>query len=170
MTASIDHFHRPGHKFRSINREWTPETYFEEGFDYALFERLVLAPLTGGGTGPVQTRHWHSGLDEPFPVELLEVPVDGVLLVEGVFLAREEFRTSFDYRVWVDISIETMVSRGRKRDAAMVGSDEEAERRYVEFKAPLHLMYEALCQPKAIADAVLEHETPATPRLVFRSL
>lgn len=168
IAISIDHFHRPGHKYRSMNREWTPETYFDQGFDYALFERLVLAPVTEGGTRIVQPRHWNSFLDEPFPVEQVEVPTDAILLVEGVFLARDEFRTAFDYRVWVSISIDTMIRRGRERDAAMVGSADEAERRYRQLTTPLHLLYEERCRPKELADAVLEHETPATPTLVFR--
>lgn len=168
VAASIDHFHRPGHKFRSINGGWTPETYFEYGFDYALFHRLVLEPVAEGGTRIVQARHWNSFLDEPFPVEHVEVPENGILLVEGVFLAREEFRTSFDYRIWVSISIDTMIQRGRERDAAMVGSADEAERRYRQLTKPLHLLYEERCKPKEQADAVLEHETPSAPTLRLR--
>src|SRR5215204_1839591 len=44
IRASIDDFHRPGHKFRSQRGEWTPRTYYEEGYDYAAFRDFLLQP------------------------------------------------------------------------------------------------------------------------------
>ena len=41
----MDDFHRPGHKFRSMREEWTPQSYYDEGYDYVAFRDLVLRPL-----------------------------------------------------------------------------------------------------------------------------
>ncbi|MBV9173331.1 MAG: uridylate kinase, partial [Chloroflexi bacterium] len=37
VRASIDDFHRPGHKFRSMRGEWTPQSYYDESYDYLAF-------------------------------------------------------------------------------------------------------------------------------------
>lgn len=168
VSVSIDHFHRPGHKYRSINHEWTPEAYFAEGYDYALFRGLVLEPLAAGGSGVIQPRHWNSGTDEPFPEERVAVAPGTIAIVEGVFLGRPEFDECFDYRLWVSIATETMVARGRVRDAEMVGSEEEAARRYVRVRAPLYELYEQRCAPAQKSDAVLENEDVERPRLLLR--
>ena len=168
VSVSIDHFHRPGHKYRSINREWTPESYFDEGFDYELFRRLVLEPLAPEASGVIQPRHWNSATDEAFPVEHVTVAEGSIALIEGVFLGRPEFDECFDYRVWLDISTETMVARGRVRDAQMVGSEEEAERRYIRVQAPLYELYERRCSPAQKSDAVLENEDWEQPTLRLR--
>src|SRR5262245_27553813 len=45
VRASIDDFHRPGHKGRSQRGAWTPRSYYEEGYDYTAFRDLLLWPL-----------------------------------------------------------------------------------------------------------------------------
>jgi uridine kinase len=37
LRASIDDFHRQGHRDRSRQRIWTPQSYYDEGFDYEAF-------------------------------------------------------------------------------------------------------------------------------------
>ena len=37
LRASIDDFHRPGHKYRSIERTWTPKSYYDEASTASLF-------------------------------------------------------------------------------------------------------------------------------------
>src|SRR5881275_2530204 len=49
LRASIDDFHRPGHKFRSMREEWTTQSYYAESYDYVAFRDLVLRPLSAGG-------------------------------------------------------------------------------------------------------------------------
>ncbi len=50
ISASIDDFHRPGHKYRSERGEWTPRSYYEESHDYLAYRDLLLRPLGPGGT------------------------------------------------------------------------------------------------------------------------
>ena len=42
--ASIDDFHRPGHKYRSQRGGWTPHAYYEKGYDYDAFRDVTLKP------------------------------------------------------------------------------------------------------------------------------
>src|SRR5688500_13854306 len=43
VRASIDDFHRPGHKHRARRGGWTPQSYYDEGYDYAAFRDVLLA-------------------------------------------------------------------------------------------------------------------------------
>src|SRR5919198_165461 len=55
VRASIDDFHRPGHKFRSMRGEWTARSYYDESYDYLAFRDLVLRPLGAGGNRRLRT-------------------------------------------------------------------------------------------------------------------
>ena len=43
LRAELDDFHRPGHKFRSINGQWTPASYYAETYDYTAIRTLCLS-------------------------------------------------------------------------------------------------------------------------------
>jgi uridine kinase len=99
LRASIDDFHRPGHKFRSIREEWTPQSYFDEGYDYLAFRDLVLRPLGPGGDRRVRTAIFDSFRDVPVPAHWQIVPENAVLIVDGAFLQHEQLRSHWDYLV-----------------------------------------------------------------------
>jgi uridine kinase len=166
VRAEIDDFHRPGHKWRSINREWTPQLYYDEGYDYATFARLVLEPLGPGGTRRCRTRLLDSFHDELYPEEWVDVPADAVAVVDGAFLLRREMALHWDYLAWLDIDFETMVSRARERDVAWVGEAAKVERRYREHWIPTHQLYESLEHPADRADFVIDTNDWAEPRIV----
>src|SRR5262245_25717564 len=69
LRSSIDDFHPPGHKYRSAERRYTPETYYAEGFDYAAFRQYVLDPLRPGGSRRCRPALWDSFHDAPMPEE-----------------------------------------------------------------------------------------------------
>src|SRR5204863_7781777 len=67
LRAWIDDLHRPGHKYRSIERTWTPKSYYDEGFDYVAFHDLVLQPLGPGGSRRCRVALFDSYRDEWLP-------------------------------------------------------------------------------------------------------
>src|SRR5258708_3591006 len=67
LRASIDDFHRPGHKFRSTREAWTPQSYYDEGDNYLAFRDLLLRPLGAGGDHRVRTAIFDSFHDVPLP-------------------------------------------------------------------------------------------------------
>src|SRR5438552_13229475 len=81
LRASIDDFHRPGHKFRSMREEWTPQAYYDEGYDYLAFRDLLLRPLGAGGDHRVRTAIFDSLHDVQVPDQWQLAPEHTILLV-----------------------------------------------------------------------------------------
>lgn len=166
IRASIDDFHRPGHKYRSQRGGWTPRSYYDEGYDYAAFLDLLLRPLGPGGSRRCRTALFDSFHDTWLPEEWRAVGDRAVAIVDGVFLLRPELAGHWDYVIWVDIDMETMVARARRRDVAWVGSEEAAETHYRRHWIPTHELYERLTGAPERADAVVDNRFPRKPRLL----
>lgn len=166
LRASIDDFHRPGHKFRSQREEWTPRSYYDDGYDYAAFRDLLLRPLGPHGTRRCRTGVFDSFHDVWLAEEWRAVGADCVLVVDGAFLQRPELRQDWDYLIWLDVDVETMVERARQRDVAWVGSEEVVVGRYRRRVGPTHALYEKLVQPRDRADAVVDMRDLMAPRIL----
>ena len=165
LRASIDDFHRPGHKFRSMREEWTPQSYYDEGYDYLAFRDLLLRPLGPGGDRRVITAIFDSFHDVPVQ-ELWQLASDNtILIVDGANLQRPELRSQWDYLIWLKADRDTVLSRARERDVAWVGSAEVVDRRYRTRVLRAHALYESLVDPQAHADAVLDTTDLSAPRL-----
>jgi len=166
LRASIDDFHRPGHKFRSMREEWTPRTYYEEGYDYTAFRDVLLGPLGPGGSLRCRTGIFDSYHDEPIPEQWHRVPPDAVAIIDGAYILREELEAHWDWIIWLDVDNETMVERARQRDIAWVHDEDAVVRRYRERSIPSHEIYEDECRPREKAHAIVDNNRIAEPRLV----
>jgi uridine kinase len=166
VRASIDDFHRPGHKWRSIRGEWTPHSYYEEGYDDTAFRDLLLWPLGPGGNRRCRTAIFDAFRDVWLP-EVWQTPGDeAVVVVDGIFLRKPEFAGCWEYGIWLDVDFETMVARARRRDVAWVGSETVVEERYRRHWIPTHELYERLTEAPARADAVVDNRDLEHPRLL----
>lgn len=166
VRASIDDFHRPGHKYRSGSGQWTPQSYYDEGYDYAAFRDLLLRPLGPGGSRVCRPALFDSFHDVWLPDEWRAVGDQAVAIVDGVFLLRPELAGHWDYLIWLDIDDETMVERARQRDVAWVGSADVVEERYRRHWIPTHELYERLTDAPAHAHAVVDNRDLQRPTLL----
>jgi uridine kinase len=166
LRASIDDFHRPGHKYRSQHGEWTPERYFDEGYDYEAFLAVLLRPLTEDRSRRCRLGIFDSYRDEPLPEVWHTVSTDGIVLVDGVFLLRPELAGYWDYVIWVDIDWETMIERACRRDVAWVGSEEVVRERYRRHWIPTHELYEGLVDPRDRAHAMIDNRDIERPHVI----
>jgi len=116
--------------------------YYEDAFDY------------GGLMREVQRRSSGAGHPE-------------LLIVEGEFLLRREYRDDWDVKVWIEIEDRLALARGIERDAEFFGSRQEVERIYLNRCLPANRFHRRVDEPHLVADLVL---TPTTDGLVVRSL
>ena len=137
IRASIDSFHHPTTR-RYERGELSPEGCYLDSFDYDRFRREVLTPFSTAGAR-------------------------GVLVVEGVFLLRPEFRDVWDVSVYLDVSPAETMRRARARDADALGAD--LERRYAERYLPAQDLYRAAADPTAHADVVIGYDDPGDPQI-----
>lgn len=166
LRASIDDFHRPGHTFRPQRGEWTPRSYYDDGYDYDAFVDLLLRPLGPGGSLRCRPALFDAYHDRWFPEEWHDVGLDTVAIVDGVFLLRPELTSHWDTVVWLDIDMETMVERARRRDVAWVGSADAVEERYRRHWVPTHELYERLAAPRERADVVVDNRIFRAPKIL----
>ena len=116
--------------------------YYEDAFDY------------GGLMREVQRRSSGAGHPE-------------LLIVEGEFLLRMEYRDDWDVKVWIEIGDSLALARGIERDAEFFGSRQEVERIYLNRCLPANRFHRRVDEPHVVADLVL---TSTTDGLVVRSL
>lgn len=170
--ASIDDFHRPGHKWRSIRGEWTPQTYCDEGYDYAAFRELVLDPLSTDGDRRIRPRLFSAFHDAPHPEEWVSLAEDAILIVDGSFLRHPDLADCWDCSIWLAIDFETMIERAKRRDIVWVGSAEVVESQYRVRWVPTHKLYEQLDHPEEHADIIIDNreiERPVVIRMERRN-
>ena len=166
IRASIDDFHRPGHKHRGQRGGWTPQTYYDEGYDYAAFRDLFLVPLGPDGSRRCRTALFDAFHDVPYPEVWHSVGSHAIAVVDGAFLLRPELADLWDYIVWLAIDMETMVERACHRDVAWVGSVQDVENRYRRHWVPTHELYERLTHADLRAHAVVDNRNILEPRLL----
>lgn len=166
LRASIDHFHYPGHKNRSQQKEWTAQSYYDYGFDYTSFANYVLKPLGPGGNRRCRTALWDSFHDKEVPEEWHNVGNRDIAIIDGVFLLHLELASHWDYVIWLGIDNETMVNRALKRDVEWVGSTQVVEERYRQFWVPTHELYEQLTLAPSRANAFVDNQDFTKPKLL----
>jgi uridine kinase len=166
IRASLDDFHTPGHKFRSMAEEYTAESYYDEAFDYVCFREWVVEPLMPGGSRHCRLRYWDSYHDVAYDDEPVVVPADAVLVVDGGMLMRPELADAWDMTIWIDVDWDDMVERAVARDVAWVGDADVVRRRYANRFRPMHDMYERVTNARARATVVVDNRDPERPRLL----
>ena len=163
VRATLDDFHQPRAYRHAEGR--TGRTVWERGFDHAALRRELLDPwLCGAGSS--YRRRWHDLATDAHVDEAREtVPVNGVLLVDGVFAQRPELADAWDLVVYVDAPDDLRVARMAARDGVPDDPGHPDQRRYLDAQD----LYRAQCRPRERADVVVDNTDPATPRIVRMS-
>jgi len=168
LRSSIDHFHPPGHKYRSSQRRYTPVSYYAEGYDYATFRAVLLDPLRHHCNRQCRLAFWDSFNDIAFPEHWTDVPSGAIIIVDGIFLFRPDLQQYWDYTIWLDIDWQNMLERAANRDVAWMGSADSVIERYRAFWIPTHQLYEAETNPRYRANVIVDNRQPETPSLIKR--
>lgn len=166
IRVRIDDFHGKGYRERSQRGEWTPRLYWDEGYDYDIFRTWVLEPLGPGGDRRCRSDLRTTWNDLETPAIWHDIADDAVAIVDGTPLLHPLLASHWDYVIWLQVDIETLVERACRRDGAWYGSREAAERRYRCFRQPAHELYERLAEPSRHAHAIVDNSDFDLPRLL----
>lgn len=159
VRTGIDGFHRPRAERYARGRS-SPEGYFHDSFDLDAFRRCVVAPVRAGA-GQVRTAAFDHRVDAP--VEGRRVDVAGaVVLVDGVFLQRDELRGVWDLVVFLRAAFEATYARMSVRDGSPPDPQHPDNRRYLEGQR----LYLRGCRPEERADIVLDVTDVRAPVVV----
>jgi uridine kinase len=163
LRASLDDFHRP-REARYRRGRFSPEGYYRDAFDHAAARRVLLDPFLAGA-GTVRTAIFDHRSDTAVDDAMAEVPNRAVLVVDGMFLLRSGLRDAWTMSVYLDVSGDESLRRGRRRDGPLVGED-AVERLYRERYLPAQMLYMADVNPREVAHVVVGNGDPSRPLVV----
>lgn len=160
--ASIEEFHA-SRENRTGADEKTPTHLYEDSYDYRTFRRVLIDPFRMGGSTGFQT----SGFDRqgPAPSEShwLSAGRDAILIVDGVFLNRDELSAIWNYSIYLEVP--WSVAFARLAEQFGVDPDPEAPSNGVCRQG--QELYLADAFPRWRADAIVDNTDAERPTRVF---
>lgn len=160
VRASVDGFHHPARYRHALGR--TGETFWSRSYDYAaLLSELVLPWRSAPGSMYRSAVH-DVVSDRALDLPPASVPERGLLIVDGIFLQRDELRSCWDLAVFLDVPFEVSVARMAARDGSNPDPTHPSQARYVEGQR----IYLRTCDPRERADVVVDNADLARPRAV----
>ncbi len=160
VRASVDGFHHPRERRHRRGRR-SAVGYWLDAYDYGRLRAELLDPVRPGGAGVVRTAVHDVRTDAELDLPAVRVAPGSVLVLDGVFLHRDELRSYLDFSVYLQVDIQEARARMAVRD----GTDpaDPAHARY----AGAHEIYARL-RPAERADVVVDNTDLAAPRVVGR--
>lgn len=166
VTASIDCFHNT-REHRYKRGEYSPEGYFEDGYDYGAATKLLLEPIH---TLPFPKDCCIGIRDSRFDIDRKEfvwVTQQTILLCDGVFLFRCKLNAYWDYRIFVKAEFETCLQRALTRDIEIYLDESRIRRKYEERYIPAQQRYLMECRPLNLADVIVTNDDPSNRQVHF---
>jgi uridine kinase len=133
-----------------------PEGFFRDSYDLTACVRHVLDPLRAGGDRLVRRRVFDYRTNAAVNAPVEEVPVDAVVIVvivEGMFLHRDELADRWNWSVFLDVPFAETARRLAQRDGSQPDPEHPTMRRYVEGQR----IYLATCRPHERATVILDN-------------
>lgn len=161
VRVSIDGFHQPRQR-RYRRGRTSPEGFWLDSYDYSRFIAEVIAPFSDGGDRRYLPAVHDVATDTPLDAGYETAPADAVLVVDGIFLHRDELAWCWDYSVFLRVGFDVTFARMSRRDGSPADPAAPRNRRY---RVGQQLYLDA-CDPESRADAVVDNTDPASPQLV----
>lgn len=152
VRVSVDDFHNVRAVRHRLGRD-SPEGFWADSYDYDRFRRDVLGPFAPGGS-----RRYRPAAHDVETDALLDVPArtaapGSVLLVDGLFLHRDELAGCWDLSVFLDVPFTVTAARMAVRDGSHPDPEHPSMRRYVEGQR----IYFRTCSPRERASIVIDN-------------
>ena len=136
----------------------SPAGYFRDTYDLRVLTVHVLDAAAAARIVPAVFDH---RADTPVDARPVEVAADAVVLVEGMFLHRDELAGRWDLSVFLDVPFAETVRRMAERDGSSPDPEHPSVRRYVDGQR----IYLAACDPRERATLVIDNTDPQAPRI-----
>ena len=139
----------------------SPEGFWLDSYDYPRLRAEFLEPLGPGGSRRYRARGHDLASDEVLAGDWLCAPAGAVLVLDGLFLQRQELEGCLDRVVWLDVPFQETARRMAARDGSPPDPEHPSLRRYVEAQRT----YFARRTPWTRADVVVDNTDWAGPFL-----
>jgi uridine kinase len=163
VRVTLDGFHNPRlHRYR-LGRD-SPEGFFRDSYDYDRFRELVLEPLSPGGSGRYVPAIYDVQQEQPADPAPQQASAESVVVVDGIFLHRDEVAGWWDFSIWLEVPFEIAIPRGAARGHGFGNADPSApsNRRYVEGQR----LYINASHPATRASVIVDNRDLDNPTFV----
>ncbi|MGK5681558.1 uridine kinase [Actinoplanes sp. URMC 104] len=161
LQVSADDFHNPASVRHRRGRQ-SPEGFWLDSYDYPALLSEVLLPLGPGGDRRFRRAVHDVRTDAVLETQPETAPPDAVLIVDGLFLHRDELRAHWELTIFLDAPFEVTVPRLAARDGFPADPAHPAVARYVGGQR----LYFAACRPQQRADVLIDHSDLSRPRIL----
>jgi uridine kinase len=160
VRISVDDFHNVRAVRHQRGRD-SAEGFWLDAFNYSRLYDDVLIPLGRHGSRRYSARAHDLHTDEELPPKSQSALPGSVVVIDGLFLHRDELAGVWDLSIFLDVSFEVSVNRFTTRDGTSSGPDDPSVRRYVEAQ----LLYFRTCAPQERASVLIDNTSLDAPRL-----
>lgn len=158
--ASIEEFHAPR---RRDDAAETPAEFYEESYDYRTFRRVLIDPYRMGGSTGFQTSGFDRQRDAPSQARWLTAGRDAMLVVDGVFLGRDELKGIWNYSIYLEVP--WPVAFARLADQS--GGDPDPAAPSNQLRLQGQELYLADAFPRGRANAIVDNTDADRPTREF---
>ncbi len=161
ITIHADNFLNP-QAIRHAKGRTSPEGFWEDTYNYAALRDLVLVPLAANGDGWYSPASYDHHEDQIAIGELLWAPSNALVLVEGMFLHRDELTSRWDASVFLDVPFRGTAARMALRNGSNPDPEHPSMRRYVAGQR----LYFAAARPWERATFVVDNTDFTSPKVI----
>jgi uridine kinase len=157
---SADDFHHP-RAIRHRRGRDSPEGFWLDSYNYAALTADVLDAFGPGGSGWYRPAAHDLASDEALDLPWQRISPDTVLVLDGLFLHRDELVDRWDYSVFLEVPFPVSVARMAARDGTNPDPNHSTNKRYVGGQR----LYFAACSPARRASVVVDHTDLHAPTI-----
>lgn len=162
-----DGFHNP-RPIRYRQGRGSARGYYDDAYDLAAVERIVLRPLGRGGDRCIAVKIHDLSTDRS-DVVTASVDPAAIVLFDCTFIQRGNLRELWDEVIYLDVEDTIARARGIARDADALGGATAAADAYDSRYFAACRLYRDEENPRAQASIVIENSDPEDPRLLRKS-
>ncbi len=162
IRASTDDFHRPQAE-RYRRGRTSPVGFWLDSYDYDRLRGELLDPLSGGD-GIYRSAVHDLVSDQPVELPPQHWAPGAVLLLDGLFLHRDELQAYWDFSVWLEVPFSVTAARMARRDGTSPDPADPSMARYVAGQR----LYLAQCEPALRATIVVDNTDTDRPTVQAR--
>ncbi|WP_202918065.1 uridine kinase [Mycolicibacterium sp. CBMA 295] len=155
---SLDDFHNTREVRYRLGSQ-SPEGFWSDSYNYRRFHSDVLTPFQPGGSRRYRTACHDVTTDAILNPEPQVAAPGTVLVVDGIFLHRNELATTWDLSVFLDVPFIETARRMALRDGSHPDPDHSTMRRYVEAQR----RYFRECRPQQQATILIANGDYGSP-------
>jgi uridine kinase len=140
-------------RYNDNYEEWYCYYKLQWRFDY--FKNIILEPIKEMSLREIEVEYYDKNSDSYFLSKIDFNKID-VLIVEGVFLQREELNSCFDYVIYISTKKEERLSRVINRDV-YIGDTSAIISKYEKRYFPAEDFYVSKYEPENNADYIIKN-------------